>query len=161
MPELPSGTLTFLFTDIEGSTPLWEKMPEVMDCAITLHHTILREVIEANDGLVFKIIGDAFQAVFQLASQGLNTAIDIQRRLATAEWPEACGPLKVRMALHVGPAALDDRGDYAASHTLNRVGRVMSAGHGGQILLSQEAKILMERSLPAGVSVKVYGRAPP
>jgi LuxR family maltose regulon positive regulatory protein len=157
MPELPSGTLTFLFTDIEGSTPLWEMMPEVMDCAITLHHTTLREVIEANGGVVFKIIGDAFQAAFQLASQGLNTAIDIQRRLATTEWPEACGPLKVRIGLHVGPAALDDRGDYTASHTLNRVGRVMSAGHGGQILLSQEAKDLMERSLPPGVSVKDMG----
>jgi LuxR family maltose regulon positive regulatory protein len=157
MPELPSGTITFLFTDIEGSTPLWEMMPEVMDCAITLHHTILREVIEANGGVVFKIIGDAFQAAFQLASQGLKSAIDIQRRLATTKWPEACGPLKVRIGLHVGPAALDDRGDYTASHTLNRVGRVMSAGNGGQILLSQEAKDLMERSLPAGVSVKDMG----
>jgi len=94
MPELPSGTLTFLFTDIEGSTPLWEKMPEVMNCAVTLHHTILREVIDANGGVVFKIIGDAFQAAFQLASQGLNAAIDIQRKLATTEWPEAADRLR-------------------------------------------------------------------
>jgi LuxR family maltose regulon positive regulatory protein len=157
MSELPSGTITFLFTDIESSTPLWEKVPEVMGSAITLHHTVLREVIEANGGIVFKIIGDAFQAAFQLASQGLTAAIEIQRRLTSAEWPEACGPLKVRIGLHVGPGVLDDSGDYAASYTLNRVGRVMSAGYGGQILLSQEAKDLTERSLPAGVSVKDMG----
>ena len=157
MSELPTGTITFLYTDIESSTPLWEKVPEVMGGAITLHNTILREVIEAHGGVVFKTIGDAFQAAFPLASQGLTAAIEIQRRLATAEWPEACGQLKVRIGLHIGTAVLDDRGDYAASHTLNRVGRVMSAGHGGQILLSQEVKDLTERSLPAGVSLKDLG----
>jgi len=119
-----------------------------------------REVIEANGGVVFKIIGDAFQAAFQLASQGLNTAIDIQRRLATAEWPEACGPLKVRIGLHVGPAALDDRGDYTASHTLNRVGRVMSAGMVGRFCFHKKPGPDGAQSARGG-DLEGYGRAPP
>ncbi len=155
--HLPSGTVAFLFSDIEGSTPRWESQPEVMSLAVARHHQILREAIAASAGVVFKIIGDEFQSAYATAGQGLSAALEIQRRLAEAEWPGETGAIRVRMGLHVGPAELDESGDYAVSHTLNRTARVMSAGHGGQILLSQEAADLVERRLPAGVSLKDVG----
>jgi LuxR family maltose regulon positive regulatory protein len=157
----PRGTVTFLFTDIEGSTPLWEQNPQATKAAIAQHNAILRQSIEANGGVVFKIIGDAFQAAFELATQGLSAALAAQRGLLDAEWGET-GPLRVRMGLHTGPAEwVGDEGDasidYAISHTLNRAARVMAAGHGGQILLSQEAADLVRRDLPPGVSLKDLG----
>ncbi|HEX9019027.1 MAG TPA: adenylate/guanylate cyclase domain-containing protein [Anaerolineaceae bacterium] len=156
---LPSGTVCFLFTDIEGSTPLWEQMPEVMQAAVAQHHTILRQSIEAHGGQVFQVIGDAFQAAFRLTSEGLCAALAAQRGLRDAHWGPS-GPLKVRMGLHTGPAELSDGKDaaYQVGHTLNRTARVMSAGHGGQVLLSQEAADLVERELPAGVSLLDLGQ---
>ncbi len=155
---LPSGTVTFLFTDIEGSTNLWEKMPDEMRLSLAQHHTILRQSIEANGGHVFQIIGDAFQAVFRLAVQGLAAALAAQRALQSASWGKT-GMLMVRMGLNTGPAELDRSGDapYEVSHTLNRVARVMSAGHGGQILLSQESADLVRRELPEGVTLADLG----
>jgi LuxR family maltose regulon positive regulatory protein len=158
---LPRGTVTFLFTDIEGSVSIWEKQPGAMKAAVARHHAIVRQTIEANGGVVLKIIGDAFQAAFALASQGLAAALATQRDLRSAEWPET-GPLRVRMGLHTGPAELvgdegDGDPDYAVSHTLNRTARVMAAGHGGQILLSQETANLVCRDLPPGVSLKDLG----
>ena len=150
----PSGTVTFLFTDIEGSTPLWEKMPEAMQASVRQHHAILRQSIESNRGQVFQVVGDAFQAAFRLTSDGLRAALAAQRALQDAHWGPT-GPLKVRMGLHTGSAELDGGPDapYQVGHTLNRVARVMSAGYGGQILLSQEAANLVERELPGGVSL--------
>jgi class 3 adenylate cyclase len=158
---LPAGTVTFLFTDIEGSTPLWERMPEAMRVAVAQHHALLRQAIEQNGGQVFQIIGDAFQAAFRLASQGLAAAVAAQRALQAAQWGET-GPLRVRMGLHTGPAELDPNGDapYAVSHTLNRAARIMSAGHGGQILLSLEAKNLVERRTAARRQPAQPGRTP-
>lgn len=158
-PRLPSGIVTFLFTDIEGSTPLWEKMPEAMQVAVARHHDLLRKSIEANGGLAFQIIGDAFQAAFRLASDGLCAALAAQRALRDAHWGPT-GPLKVRMGLHTGPAELDSHGDapYQVGHTLNRAARVMSAGFGGQILLSQETADLVERELPEGVTLEDLGQ---
>lgn len=155
---LPTGTVTFLFTDIEGSTPLWETMPHEMQASLAQHHAILRQSIEANGGYVFQIVGDAFQAVFRLTLQGLLAALTAQRALQSANWG-ATGPLKVRMGLHTGPAELDHSGDapYEVSHTLNRTARIMSAGHGGQILLSQEAADLVRREMPEGVTLKDLG----
>ncbi len=103
-------------------------------------------------------MGDAFQAAFRLASDCLCAALVAQRALRDAHW-EPTGPLKVRMGLYTGPAELDTRGDapYQVSHTLNRVARVLSAGYGGQILLSQEAADLVERNLPEGVLLKDLG----
>ncbi|RPJ38365.1 MAG: adenylate/guanylate cyclase domain-containing protein, partial [Chloroflexi bacterium] len=162
MPDLPSGTVTFLFTDIEGSTPLWEKMPREMQVSVAQHHDILRCAIEGNGGRVFKVIGDAFQAAFRLPGEGLSAAIAAQRALGSAAW-EGTGSIRVRMGLHTGPAEIDPipgpggSPEYAVSHTLNRAARVMSAGHGGQILLSQEFKDLVERRLPEGVTLKDLG----
>jgi predicted ATPase/class 3 adenylate cyclase len=157
--NLPSGTVTFLFTDIQGSTPLWEKVPAAMQLAIVQHHHILRQAIESNGGYVYQIIGDAFQAAFRLAPQALNAALEAQRALNAANWPELTGPLIVRMGIHTGPAEIDPNDDapYAVSHTLNRAARIMAAGHGGQILLSQETALLTERELPDQVHFKDLG----
>jgi len=150
-PALPTGTVTFLFTDIEGSTPHWEQHPELMEESLNLHNNILFAVIQANGGAVFKIVGDEFQA-FPTAPQALQAAIDIQLGLRDAVWNKL-GPLKVRMGLHTGEAHLDDIGDeYAVSHTKNRAGRIRSAAHGGQIILSKETADLCETTLPDGVS---------
>jgi predicted ATPase/class 3 adenylate cyclase len=158
--ELPTGTVTFLFTDIEGSTPLWEQMPDAMRPAVALHLNLLHQAIKASGGLVFKVIGDAIQAAFPLASGALAAAIASQKAFQSADWPAQTGPLKVRMGLHTGPAEIEHSSggiDYAISHTLNRVARIMSAGHGGQILLSQETTDLVNRILPSDVSLKDLG----
>ena len=154
---LPTGTVTFLFTDIQGSTPLWEREPEQMAEALQTHNTALRQAIETNGGIVFKTVGDEFQIAFPTASQALRAAIAGQRALAEANWNEL-GALLVRMGIHTGEAELDPNGDeYAVSHTKNRVARIMSAGHGGQILLSQETAGLLQQTLPEEVFLKDLG----
>ena len=156
-PTIPTGTVTFLFTDIQGSTPLWEREPEKMAVALQIHNNALRSAIEANGGVVFKTVGDAFQAAFATAPQALKAAIEGQRVLQSAAWNEL-GPLAVRMGLHTGEAELDPGGDeYAVSHTKNRIGRIHSVASGGQILLSQETADLVVRTLPEGVSLKDLG----
>jgi predicted ATPase/class 3 adenylate cyclase len=154
---LPAGTVTFLFTDIQGSVPLWEREPEKMAEALQIHNIALRRAIEANGGTVFKTVGDAFQASFPTASQALKAAIEGQRALHAVAWNEL-GPLKVRMALHTGEAQLDPGGDeYAVSHAKNRVARIVSAAHGGQVLLSAETYELCDHQLLLEVSLKDLG----
>ncbi len=158
--DLPTGMVTFLFTDIQGSTPLWEQHPAAMKTAVALHHRIVRQAIEVNGGVIFKIIGDAFQAAFSLTGHALAAAVAAQRELQSAEWPTSIGALAVRMGVHVGPAEVERTtggSDYAVSHTLNRVARIMSAGQGGQILLSREAADLIEHDLPADIALKDLG----
>ncbi len=161
MKTLPTGTVAFLFTDIQGSTPLWERMPGAMKVAVQRHFVILEEAIIANNGHVFKIIGDAVQAVFDLPLSAVQAAIAAQRSLAAEPWGET-GPLKVRMGIHSGPGELVEgvlnTGDYAVSHTLNRVGRIQSAGHGGQILVSAATAELLRGVLPAEVQLKDLGQ---
>ncbi len=157
LPQLPTGTVTFLFTDIQGSTPRWEQEPEQMAAALHIHNAILRKAIEANGGVIFKFVGDEFQAAFPTASQALQAAVEAQLELEAAAWNEV-GPLKVRMGLHTGEALLDPGGDeYAVSHTKNRAGRVRSAAYGGQILLSEETADLLKRKLPEGAMLKDMG----
>ena len=154
---LPTGTVTFLFTDIQGSTPLWEREPDKMAEALQVHNAALRRTIESNGGAVFKVVGDSFQAAFDTAPQALKAAIEGQKALLEAPWNEL-GELKVRMGLHTGEAELDPGGDeYAVSHTKNRVARIMSAAQGGQILLSEETADLVKRKLPEGVTLKDLG----
>jgi predicted ATPase/class 3 adenylate cyclase len=154
--ELPSGIVTFLYTDIEGSTPLWERLPEAMRASEELHHHILRQAINAHGGLVYKVIGDAFQAAFVKPVQALEAAIAAQRGLANTDWGET-GRLQVRMGIHTGQAQAQGD-DYSTTHTLNRVARVMSAAHGGQILISQAVAELALRALPVGVSLRDMGQ---
>jgi predicted ATPase/class 3 adenylate cyclase len=154
---LPTGTVTFLFTDIQGSTPLWESQPEKMAQALQIHNTALRTAIQAHGGVIFKFVGDAFQAAFPKALPALKAAIAGQQALAAAHWNEL-GELKVRMGLHTGEVEIaPDGDDYAVAHTMNRVARIMSTASGGQVLLSQETKDLVERQLPEGVTLKDLG----
>ncbi len=132
--DQPNGLLTFLFTDIEGSSRLWERFPVDMGPALARHDAILRAEIERHAGTVFKTVGDAFCAVFPDHRQAIDAAVASQRALFAEDWGST-GPLRVRMGLHTGTAEL--RGDDFFGETLNRVARISSAGHGGQILLSE------------------------
>lgn len=139
MPATSSGTFTFLFTDIEGSTALWEKHPEAMRGALARHDFIMSAAVEGHGGHVFKTVGDAFYAAFDDAPSALHAACRAQRHLADAAHPEI-GTLRVRMALHSGAVETRD-GDYFGP-PLNRVTRLLAAGHGGQVLLSHASESL-------------------
>ncbi len=154
MPDLPNNPITFLFTDIEGSTKLWEQHPEAMQHALACHDAILRQAIEAHSGHIFKTIGDAFCAAFTEAPDALAAAIAAQRALHAESWT-GTGPLRVRMVLHSGKAETRDN-DYFGS-TINRVARLLAAGHGGQVLLSLTAGQLVQGALPEGVSLSNLG----
>jgi len=154
--SLPAGIVTFLFTDIEGSTTLWEREPDAMRQALARHDAILREAIETQGGIVYKVIGDAIQAAFTLPTGTLAAGLAAQRALAAATWPTSA-PLRVRMGLHVGPAEAVGT-DYATTHTLNRASRIMAAAHGGQIVLSAEVAELMQGDLPPGVTLRDLGQ---
>src|SRR5215207_6911248 len=111
MPDLPHGTVTFLFTDIEGSTALWERDRAAMAAAVARHLTLLRAATEAHNGVLFKVVGDAVQAAFPTAPHAVAAALAAQRTLGQENWPETVGPLQVRMALHTVAATPQD-GDY-------------------------------------------------
>jgi predicted ATPase/class 3 adenylate cyclase len=151
MATPPTGTVTFLFTDIEGSTRRWETQPEAMDVALQRHDAILRETIERHGGYVFKTVGDAFCAAFAVAPDGLDAALAAQHALHDEAWPEVTGDVRVRMALHTG-AAEARNGDYFGP-TLNRIARILSAGYGGQVLLSTVTQELVRDHLPANVEL--------
>jgi predicted ATPase/class 3 adenylate cyclase/Tfp pilus assembly protein PilF len=150
----PTGTVTFLFTDIEGSTKMWERHPQAMHSALSRHDEILRHAIEERGGYVFKTVGDAFCCVFPTAPDALEAALATQRRLLSSEWEET-GPLRVRMALHMGAAEERD-GDYFGP-PVNRVARLLSAAHGGQVLLSLPTHEMVRDQLPAGMSLVELG----
>ncbi len=154
MREAPTGTVSFLFTDIVGSTRLWEKFPGQMGAALARHDDLIRSAVKEHAGVVFKTVGDAVCAAFQSPRDSLEAAIDAQRALAAEDWKKI-GKLAVRMGIHAGPAEYRD-GDYFGS-TLNRVSRVESAAHGGQILLSRIVVELLEDVPLAAVSFKSLG----
>src|SRR5947209_5232933 len=118
MADPPSGTVTFLFTDIEGSTRLWEQHPGAMQEVLPRHDAILRTAFEAHGGCVFKTVGDAFCAAFSTASDAVPAAVEAQRGLQAAEWGEV-GTVRVRMALHTGSA--EERGGDYFGPSVNRV----------------------------------------
>jgi predicted ATPase/class 3 adenylate cyclase len=155
MPDLPSGTVTFLFTDIEGSTALWERDREAMAAAVQRHITLLDAAIQAHGGVHFKTVGDAVQAAFPTAPAAVAAAVDGQRALLAEVWGEL-GPLRVRMALHAGEAIPDAQGDYLTS-PLNRLSRLLATGHGCQILLTQAVQQLSRSALPEGVELRDLG----
>jgi predicted ATPase/class 3 adenylate cyclase/TolA-binding protein len=154
MPSLPNGTVTFLFTDIEGSTKLWEQHPEAMRLALARHDALLRSAIEQHEGHIFKTIGDAFCAAFHTAPEALNAALAAQQTLISEPWPEAV-TIKVRMALHTGAAEARDN-DYFGQ-PLNRVARLLAAGYGGQVLLSSPTQDLTRDALPPSARLKGLG----
>ncbi len=155
MDSLPGGTVTFLFTDIEGSTRLIERHPEAMADALTRHHELLHKAIDRRRGHVFKIVGDAFCAAFESGADAVSAALDAQRALHGSDWG-ALGSLRVRMGLHTGRAEPRD-GEYLSSLTLVRAQRVTAAGHGGQVLLSADAAEGVASSLPHGTTLRTLG----
>ncbi len=150
----PAGTVAFLFTDIEGSTRLWEHQPGAMRRALARHNALMAAVVEAHGGVWFKTVGDAVQAAFPAAPAAIAAAADAQRALAAEPWDET-GPLRVRMAVHAG-AAEPVGGDYLAP-CLNRLARLLATGYGGQVLLSDAARALLGGELPAGTSLRDLG----
>ncbi len=146
--------VTFLFTDIEGSTRLWEQAPEAMRRALAAHDALLDQLITERGGTVFKTVGDAFCAAFDSAGAAVATAVAGQRALASLTVGDA-GPLRVRMALHMGEPELRDD-DYFGP-PVNRVARLLSAGHGGQILLSESVQAAITPELPDDLSLLDLG----
>jgi predicted ATPase/class 3 adenylate cyclase len=153
--ELPTGTVTFLFTDLEGSTRLWEQHPAVMKGALARHDEILRGAVEAQGGHVVKTTGDGIHAVFGAAEDAIEAAVAAQRRLGAASW-DATGPLRVRMGLHTGSAELRGRDYYGSA--LNRAARLMAVAHPGQVVCSQTTADLVHDSLPLSVGLRELGR---
>jgi predicted ATPase/class 3 adenylate cyclase len=152
--SLPSGTVTFLFTDIEGSTQLWEHAPQAMQAALARHDTLLRAIIEQDGGVVVKMSGDGVHAAFARAPDALAAALAAQRAFQTQEWG-ALDALQVRMALHTGVSE-ERAGDYFGP-VLNRVARVLATGHGGQVLLSRATQELVRDHLPPEVELRDLG----
>ena len=164
--RFPTGTVTFLFTDIEGSTTLWEQHPDAMQAALARHDRLLRHAIESSDGCIVKSTGDGVYAVFAGAADALAACLAAQRALQAREDgasnPEPAASdartpiaLPVRMGLHTGVAELRE-GDYFGA-VLNRAARIMSAAHGGQVLLSAATAELVRGHLPEGVTLREMG----
>jgi predicted ATPase/class 3 adenylate cyclase len=152
----PVGTVTFLFTDIEGSTRLAQDLPGDRWAAILARHReLIRAAIAAVDGHEDKTEGDGFVAVFQRPSVAVAAAVDAQRRLAAEPWPDGAS-IRVRMGLHTGDGALDVDGEYVGAD-VHRAARVAGAGHGGQILLSETTSALVTDELPEGVRIQGLG----
>jgi predicted ATPase/class 3 adenylate cyclase len=151
---MPDGTVTFLFTDIEGSTRLWERYPDLMPEVIARHDRLMRQAVTEHRGVVFKMVGDAVCAAFATPVDGLAATIAAQRRLDAEVWGEV-GTIRVRMALHSGAAELRDN-DYFGQ-PLNRVARLLSTGHGGQILLSRVVAEAVQPTLPDGITLRDMG----
>ena len=131
---LPQGTVTFVFTDLEGSTRRWEEHPAQMRDALARHDAIVREAIESYGGLVFSTMGDGMAAVFASAREAVRAVLAAQQELAAEPWGEGIGPLAVRMGLLTGEGVLG--GEHYLNQPLNRCARLMAAGHGGQTLVS-------------------------
>lgn len=158
-PAAPSGTVTFLFTDVQGSSDLAERHPDVFQGLLDRHRALLSEAVHAHRGLVFEIVGDGLCVAFPTARDALDAALEGQRRLAAEAWDPA--PVQVRMGLNTGPARAEDDGGvtrYVGYSTLARVSRVMSAGHGGQIVLSDRTAAQVRGDLPDGVELRDLGR---
>jgi len=155
LAELPSGTVTFLFTDLEGSTRLWEEHPEAMRAALAQHDEILRDAIAANGGHVVKGTGDGLYAVFATAGSAIAAAVAGQQAVARVS-SGPIGTIRVRMGLHTGVAEERD-GDYFGG-VLNRAARLMSVAHAGQVLCSQATADLVRDALPPSAGLADLGR---
>ncbi len=139
MSVLPEGTVTFLFTDLERSTRLWEDHPEAMKVALARHDEILQRAVLEHDGHIVKSTGDGVHAAFATAPHAVNAAVAGQLSLQAESWG-ASGPFRVRMGLHTGESE-HRSGDYFGS-VVNRAARLMASAHGGQILVSQATAAL-------------------
>jgi class 3 adenylate cyclase len=154
MSGAPSGTVTLLFTDVEGSTRLWDAERDAMAAALRRHDEILRDAIEQTGGYVFKTVGDSFCAAFSAARAGLDAALTAQRNLAAQSWPTS-RPIVVRMGLHAGVCEERD-GDYFGP-AVNRAARLLAVASGGQVLVSGVAAELLSEEMPEGVGLRELG----
>jgi TolB-like protein/class 3 adenylate cyclase len=154
MAALPSGTVTFLFTDIEGSSRLWEAQDVAMRAAVSRHDALMRHAIEGAGGHVFKTMGDAFCAAFATAPEAIAAALAAQQAMGAERWP-AAACLRVRMAVQTGAAEL--RGADYFGAPLNRIARLLAAGHGGQTLVSETTHDLCRDHLAPRVTMKLLG----
>ena len=155
MGNYPTGTVTFIFTDIEGSTKLAQEHPDKWEILRARHHTILKSAIESHNGYVFQIIGDAFCAAFHTAGDALRAAVISQTDLHKEDWGNT--PVKVRMGIHTGKAEIQENGEYHGFLAMSRIQRLMSAGHGGQALISAATEELLLDDLPDDISLRDLG----
>ncbi|MGO9857037.1 MAG: BTAD domain-containing putative transcriptional regulator [Acidimicrobiales bacterium] len=153
-PALPSGTLTLLMTDIEGSTRLWEEHPEAMSEALRRHDDLMRAAIEDSGGYVFKTVGDAFCAAFHTAGEARRAVEAAQRALIAEPWPEGAS-VRVRMALHTGEC--EERGGDYFGPAVNRVARLTGIAQGGQVLVSQTTADLLRDKLSDHLELRDLG----
>ncbi|HEY3474575.1 MAG TPA: BTAD domain-containing putative transcriptional regulator, partial [Anaerolineales bacterium] len=156
--SLPTGTVTFLFTDIEDSTKLAAQYPDSMPSLLTRQHEILNQALQAHRGYVFQVVGDSVAAAFHSTSDALEAALAAQRLLQKETWSPA--PIKVRMAIHTGTAQVETASKamkYSNYATLAMTQRIMTTGHGGQVLLSQVAHELAREALPEGADLRDLG----
>jgi predicted ATPase/class 3 adenylate cyclase len=164
--DFPTGTVTFLFTDVEGSTTLWEGHPVAMQAALARHDKVLRAAIESCNGRIVKTTGDGVLAVFSAALDGLSASVAAQRALQAPPSGASSLPpttsatglqvaIRVRMGLHTGAAELRDRDYFGPS--LNRAARIMSTAHGEQVLLSAATAEAVRARLPRGVTLREMG----
>ena len=152
--ELPTGTVTFLFTDIEGSTRLLQELGDRYRGVQDRHTAILRQAIAEHDGVEVRTEGDSFFATFRTPSRALWAAVAAQRTLAVQEWPHG-GSLRVRMGMHTGEGVLG--GDDYIGLDVNRAARIGATGWGGQIVLSDATRSLILHELPDGISIRSQG----
>jgi predicted ATPase/class 3 adenylate cyclase len=150
----PTGTVTFLFSDIEGSTERWERDRELMASAIARHDALVRAAFETHQAYVFKTMGDAFCAAFARPEDAIAAALEAQRAIAAEDF-SAVGGVHVRMALHTGSATERD-GDYFGP-AVNRVARILTIGHGGQVLVSGTSADLLQGVMPPQASLRDLG----
>jgi predicted ATPase/class 3 adenylate cyclase len=150
----PSGTVTFLFTDLEGSTRLWEQHPEAMPEVLARHDAILRDAVGAQGGYVVKTTGDGVFAAFSAAYAALRAAIEAQVAMSAESWGDV-GTLRVRMGVHTGSAELRE-GDYHGPD-VNCAARLMAAAHGSQVVVSLSSRELVRRALPVGAELVDLG----
>jgi class 3 adenylate cyclase len=154
MPALPSGTVTFVFTDIEGSTALLKQLGERYRDLVATHRKIVRKMFGAANGIEIDMQGDAFFFAFPRARDAVGAAVDVQRAHAATVWPEE-STVRVRMGLHTGEPAVDDEG-YLGLDVV-RAARICTVARGGQVLLSESTRALLGSTLPDDVSVFPLG----
>lgn len=155
MSELPSGTVTFVFTDVEGSTELMKRLGDGYGDVLSRHRRIVRDCFAAHDGVEMDTQGDAFFFVFRRAKDAAAAAVEVQRAHAAEAWPVGEG-VRVRIGLHTGEPALHEEG-YVGLDVV-RAARICTVGRGGQILLSETTRALLGPGLPDGVSVFPLGQ---
>ena len=154
MPQLPSGTVTFVFSDIEGSTALLKQLGEGYDAVLSNHRRLMRETFTERGGVEIDTQGDAFFFAFPRARDAVEAAVEAQRAHAAHEWPDGCA-VRVRMGLHTGEPAVGSEG-YLGLDVV-RAARLCTAGKGGHVLLSETTRALVGASLPDGVSIFPLG----